>query len=727
MNEMELLRSGSVFWSKLGFCHDPPRLGADGKPIVFFENFERFAKFHRGFAAAGVKLHTSILFSGWVGVGRYDYALTDQVLDAVFKDNPDILYIPRVKLNVPLDWGKENPEDVCVYFDGPREAEDIRRLVGTEKHDILGYDSPVGYYTADGWKDDRPNVGGVISNQSFSSDKWLADAGETLRRLIEHLEQGPYGKRIAAYHVAYGVSGETCLWGRFSGKFGDYGINNRRAFFDWGMERHGSLAALRQAWAMPELTRANVEPPPPQRREGQRQTLRGFFRADDLLCVDYDRFTTDMNVRAIEHFGKVVKAHTGGKPVGCFYGYFLECDNAAYTGWLGYERLLSSPHVDFMAAPKSYYRSGPGEPGGELGPAQSVNRRKLWLDELDNRTHLCVTAERQCANLDETRAVMWREFAKNLAHGSNFWWMDLGGGWFDSPEVLREVALIEETAKRLRKSPGESVAEILLVVDEESAFHAVRNAPLHKALMQDSVRNANLCGAPTDMYRLNDLETLDLSRYKLIVFLNVFQLPPERWRRIEARLPRRATLLWHYAPGILAPDFSLDNCGRLVGMRLKERSPKPRPRLLPEPGSLLDGSGTMETDLDLDCPSLEVVPSEGLRVLARHEDGAVAAAVTGADGREVVYCALPFLGPEQLRRLAAAAGCHLLAPVDCVVYADSRFVGVFPRVELKGAELKFKEEVSLESPVTGRREAAAKTARLDLQAKGMEFFITRKV
>ena len=92
-NALKLLKENSVFWSKLGFCYDPPRLDADGKPIVFFENFERFAKFHKDFTAAGVKIHTSILFSGWVGVNRYDYELTDKILDAVFKDNYDIYYI----------------------------------------------------------------------------------------------------------------------------------------------------------------------------------------------------------------------------------------------------------------------------------------------------------------------------------------------------------------------------------------------------------------------------------------------------------------------------------------------------------------------------------------------------------------------------------------------------------------------------------------------------------
>ncbi len=724
-NAMKLLKENSVFWSKLGFCYDPPRLGADGKPIVFFENFERFAKFHQDFAKAGVKIHTSILFSGWVGVDSYDYELTDRVLDAVLKDNPDIYYIPRIKLNVPLDWGKDNPEDVFVYFEGPREVEEIRRLVGTEKHDFIGYESETGYYTAGGWKDDRPNVGGLISNQSFSSKKWLHDAGETLRRLIQHLEQGPYGKQILAYHIAYGASGETCLWGRCSNKFGDYGIANRKAFFDWGLKQYGSLEKLREAWNLPELDRDNAEPPPPERRQNKSANLHDFFRTDDSICVDYDRFTTEINVGAIEQLGRLVKEHTSGKPVGCFYGYFLECDNAAYTGWLGYERILNSPYIDFLAAPKSYYRSVPGEPGGELGPAQSINRRKLWMDELDNRTHLCVSAEKQCGNMNETRTVMWREFAKNLAHGSGFWWMDLGGGWFDDPEILREVAVIEKTAAKLRSSQGKSIAEILLVVDEESIYHTVCNGSFHVPMMMDTIRNASLCGAPVDTYRLNDLETLDLSQYRLFIFLNTFKLLPEQWRRIEPRIPKHATLLWNYAPGAMNPNFSIDNIGKITGMKVRERTLVLRPQLLPEPGSCLDGTEQMQsgTNTDVDYPLLEVVKSDKIRVLARYEDGAIAVASGQCDERNVVYSALPLFGPEHLHRIAALAGCHLYMSANCTVYADSRFIGIFPKGDLHNGKLEFKHEVSLESAVTERREIAVKSVALNLKAKEMEFFV----
>ncbi len=124
-NPSDILKNNSAFWSKLGFCYDPPRLDKNGKPIVFFDNFQQVMRYHRDFYEAGIKLHTSILFTGWIGVEEYDYELTDRVLDSIFACGKDILYIPRIKLNAPLDWSRQNPEELCVYFNGPRDAEAI--------------------------------------------------------------------------------------------------------------------------------------------------------------------------------------------------------------------------------------------------------------------------------------------------------------------------------------------------------------------------------------------------------------------------------------------------------------------------------------------------------------------------------------------------------------------------------------------------------------------------
>ncbi len=725
---INLLRSNSVFWSKLGFCYDPPRLDENGKPIVFFDDFDRFANHHRNFTDSGVKIHTSILFNGWVGVGKYDYELTDKVLNAVFKDNSDIYYVPRIKLNVPLDWGKKNPEDVFVYHEGPREAGKIKELVGTAKHDYLGYETPDGYYTAGGWKDNRPNVGGLISNQSFSSKKWLSDAGETLRRLIRHLEDGPFGDRILAYHIAYGVSGETCFWGRFGRngvKFGDYGIANRKAFFQWGLKEYKSLDALRKAWSEKDLTEEKFEPPAPELREQQSGSLDSYMRGrqEDQICIDYDKFNTEVNVNAIEHFGKIAKEETNGKAVGSFYGYLMEVRRSAYTGHLGFDQLLNSPYIDFIAAPKSYYRSGPGDPGGVLAPAQSINRQKLWLDELDNRTHLCKTAEKQCQNLSETQTVMWREFSKNLAHNSGMWWMDLGGGWYDSPEILKEIGKIEKISQKIKATQGKSISEILLVVDDKSFFNWVCGDADHNMFMKEFVREAHLCGAPIDMYRLKDIEDIDLSQYKLICFLNAFKFDVGQWDKIKKRLPEKVSLMWNYAAGILNPKFSLSNIEEITGFKVCERSRNAKPKLIPDSKGAMRKTSIMELleDINIDVPLLEIIPTQEVNALADYSDGGIALAERScSSGSKDIYCALPMLKAEHIRIIGELAGVHFYAPANCAIYANSRFISFFPKNDME-FQAHLKKPQNIIDISTGELLEQKEIITLNIKAKGFKF------
>ena len=132
---LELLKNNPVFWSRLGFCYDPPLPDEKGQPLVFQPDFTYQLKIHDDFSDSGIKIHTCILHSGWVGVDKYDYSLCDKVLEGIFKSGKTRYFIPRIKLNVPIDWCRENPEEVFVYENGPQTAEEIRALAGTLKQD----------------------------------------------------------------------------------------------------------------------------------------------------------------------------------------------------------------------------------------------------------------------------------------------------------------------------------------------------------------------------------------------------------------------------------------------------------------------------------------------------------------------------------------------------------------------------------------------------------------
>ncbi len=687
------LRDTPFFWSRLGFCYDPPRAGADGRQIIFSREFDEYNRVHRGFAKASVIYHTTILHSGWVADGKYDYTLTDETLDAVFDGNPDIYYMPRVKLNVPPDWCRTHPEDTFVYYTGPRDPKEIAALAETADHDYFGFRS--GGYSVNGgkgvWKDDRPNPGDKIGLQSFSSLRWVEDASETLRRLLKHLAESKYRDRILGVHVAYGMCGETNLWGAWSpigeGRRGDWGVVNRKRFIEYGVKKYGSEEAAEKVWG-------TLEPPAPFERQETREKLADQFFPENSHVRDYFDFVSKTNADAIEAYCKCVKDCSSlfGRELaaGVFYGY-MYLPQSMNAGHLAIEQIVKSPYVDFLSSPKGYYRCLAGDPGGEQGPSESVALEKAWLDEIDCHTHLDRRPDGRAANLFESETLLWREAVKNLTHGQGFWWMDLGEGWYDCPELMEDIRTITELQKRIRPIERRSAAEVLLVVDERSLGASSISYGLNHGLMYELHSELKLIGAPADTLRLCDLYRVDLSQYKLVVFANCFTLAAGEREKLLALLDGK-TVVWHYAAGILAPDYDEANYTALTGFTLRE-IPRPDDAFIGYEGSPRCNKAHQHVMGDFPLFTIE---ADGMEVLKRYPTGEVMAAMKG----NVCAAACPCLGRGELRMLAKRAGVKILCDADCAVFADNRIIGFFPKDDFKGT-------LSLPHPVNGKTQLDA--------------------
>ncbi len=679
LEKLKLLKNNPVFWSRLGFCYDPPLKNSEGKPLVFTENLDKFARFHGEFEKAGVKIQTCILHLGWMGVDEFDYSLTDRVVEAVFRHSPDSYFIPRIKLNVPVDWCRENPEEILVYFEGPREREEIRALVDTPRHDWLGYTAPKGYYKAGDYEDKRANVHGLVARQSFSSEKWLKDAGVALEKLICRLENGKWGDRILGYHISFGVSGEAILWGRADNHYGDYGITNTRKFLEWGVCKYGSLEGVKKAWGEERFENGALTLPSPDERYHRKDSLKEFFRADTLGAIssDMDEFTSKCAADAIEYFGKIVRTLAPEKLVGAFYGYFVHTDNPNYAGHLALERLLQSEFVDFFAAPKSYYRCGPDESGGEMCATQSVNLKKLWVDESDNRTHLASDDVKEwvCDDFTDSRAVMWREFTKNISHNSGFWWMDLGGGWYDDENMLSEVGKIVRVNSRLRTLPYESVSDVLVLLDEECIEKMNISADLRCGFMEDYLSEFHRSGAVCDIYRLQDVEALNLDKYKMIVFAYTFKISEKTRRYIKEKTADTPLLVYHHASGInMDTQVSLDNVYDFTSFKMCEG----------------------KNDGGYDFAEIEVCDPDA-RPLFFTEKNKVKASVK----KNRVAVTEPYLKAAEIRELAKMAGCHIWCDSAQAIWADSRITGVFTKGTIKG-ELTLPEKADYTELISGK-------------------------
>ncbi len=642
---LKLIDNELIFWSRLGFGTDPPVLDENDE-IILHESIEQNMKYCSQAFGTGIKILSSNLHSGWVGIDKYNYKTTDKVLDALFSKHPDVYYIPRIKLNAPFEWQEAHPDDLYIYENADfKNSDEIKACIGTDMQDGPG-------------SIDRNRKMGY---QSFASEKWAMDAKEALRRAIGHIEE-KYGDRILGYQVGYGKCGESHFWGDSA----DYSVANKKTFYEFGVKKYKSAKALSDAWRIENITPENIVIPKNAERYKQGAELDEFFNMGDghVIYRDYNEYRRELSLSLVNSFCKVAKEKSGGKLVGIFHGYIMH-SGADYHGHTDLEEILKCEYIDYIAAPKSYYRNAYGEPCGSYCVPMSVNRKKLWLDEIDVRTYKSIQAEYSggevngtAGSIEETKWVLWRELARNEMTGSAYWYMDLGGGWYDDDEILKELGKLYEMRKTLSEKKHESISEILLVVDEENMMMTTPSYKFHLRALQDTACEAAMTGAPYDMYRQKDLPEIDLSKYKLVIFLNAFSMDYKEFS--DLKFADNTHFIWSYAPGYINGDTK-----KLTGMDIKETGQfEEFPYLEIEAG---DGVEVIEAYDEIpmeyeNIPKLENLPKCGIK--------------TAMKGNHIL-AVLPSVKRNIIRSFAEKAGCRMYAPLNSIVYADNRFTAIF--------------------------------------------------
>lgn len=610
---------------------------------------------------------------GWIGIDKYNYDMVDHVLDELLKGHPNRCYIPRIHMDAPEDWMRVHPEELCVYWNGPTDPKEIAALVCTDKHDLYGCVTPA-------------SQAETIGRQSFSSQVWLEDACEALSRFIDHLENGPYADQIIGYMPMFGNFGENMLWGdwRAQGdpRRGDFGISHKKHFYDWVINKYGSLEELRKAWHDPELTYETFRvPTPPERWSIDGKDLRGVLLADDQRQVDCNDFHSAVCFDAVEAFGKVVKDKTG-KLCGAFYAYTMD-ETVAYGGHLAIDRALNTPYVDFYSSPKGYHYCLGGDPGTSQAPGQSIARKKLWIEENDMRSWHAIEGGdpgRAPKSASDTFTCFWRELYRALTFNQGFWWMDINhfnDDWYADEDMVNMFKQMDPFYRKWAPVPRKRVAEVLFVEDEESCAHMTMLSGAHRSLRLRLERELRLCGVPVDHFRVADLLELDLSQYKFIVFQHAFVMPAEKWGRIRERIRPDAHILWNYAAGLLAPAFNSVNQKIVTGFNTVESPGRMQPeelyrhvywhsaRICPQ-----------------DYPLLEIVPEAGQEVLQSSPDGKILTARIKRDRGANIYATEFTLRTPFLRRLLEDAQVKCYAPQHCTVLADEKLIGFFPRYDV---------------------------------------------
>ncbi len=193
-----------------------------------------------------------------------------------------------------------------------------------------------------------------------------------------------------------------------------------------------------------------------------------------------------------------------------------------------------------------------------------------------------------------------------------------------------------------------------------------------------------LCGAPVDTLLLDDMLDSDLSKYRMIVFANCFRFDEGERERILDKVNGKL-VIWHYAAGIMAPEYSPDNYTKLTGFRMNQ--------IKRWDERFCGYASGHEGDFPLFSPD-----PDGAEVYSVYPDGNPMCCVRG----NTVVCACPSLKAADFREFARRAGVTIMCPSDCTVFADNRVAGFFPKEKFDGEITLCGEKIKVSVPAKGR-------------------------
>ena len=196
-----------------------------------------------------------------------------------------------------------------------------------------------------------------------------------------------------------------------------------------------------------------------------------------------------------------------------------------YCGTFDVGEFTECDALDILVAQPGYGWRGPSLPlGCKIPLASFLEHGKLYMNEFDFRTWNafdgCMSSETSAMGLGcSTDLPMWdttfrRAAGQMFAHGMGFWFYDMAGGWFDTPEIAASIKDAVRTGMNRGIAQRNWRPNVALVVDER-AF-AMRNTlkPGKRPFVWRDASNdgINACyqklcaaGVPYDVWLAEDL------------------------------------------------------------------------------------------------------------------------------------------------------------------------------------------------------------------------------
>lgn len=682
-----------------------PTLMIDGKPHPFMHYQELTVSGRRigNMASAGIHLHFLAADDiGWKGPGQYDYSDWDAKVLQLLVHDPQALIIPSFTLEGRYQqwWLPDHEEELARTEDGSTD-------VGIYHH-----------------------AGRVIS---LASEVYRQEAGEAVRRFVQHCRSASYAARVIGFLPASGVSWEWQHWGSVGDHDPtDYSEPMQAAFRNWVAERFDSEDALREAWAMPEVTFETVAIPSVAERDAADHML---FRdpSNGRYVIDFYLFYQDVMADAILHYFDIVKRASNQQAlVGTYYGYVVTmlggARRAGDSGHMALSNVIESDLCDFLLSPWDYSLREVGGSTAVMTAFGSVLAHgKLWGMESDLRTHL-VTDPLQRRHgapdgLDGTVSQLRRAFASATTKGLATRWYDFSNGWIaGDPRQAQVIEQLRDIADRwVEWDRAPETDGIAVVVDEDTpaAYLSHQIEAMHWLVYRQKSAFERV-GAPWSIYLLDDVVAGRVPKMRAYFFLNCFQMTEDEREYINTELKSDGrTLAWFYAPGYIEDDLDVARISGLTDMDFIEIEEMRSWQFALEPEhpwaeGIRDGTYLQ--------PKIEIGPvfvpaASDEEVVARWRDTDLPGlTVRQMDDWTSVYSAGPILSPLLLKRICMDAGVRVPVAGTEPSYVSRNLIGLHSAVA-RTETLTFDEPTRVIDLVTGEI-LAADCTEIEVQVPG---------
>jgi len=632
---------------------------------------------------------------GWVADGIYDYLESDEYsldsnIESFLAQKPDAKIIVRLVFGYPRNfwWAVQHEDHQAVPH-----ARDLGRKM-----------------------------------PSYASLKWREETGEAMMNVIRHLEE-KYGNNIIGYLPGCGSCGEWFQWyayteisDRFTNGYqmGDYSQPMQEAYREFVRNKYQHIAAVNAAYGTDLKSFGELEIPDVDRRLDATYGILRSVKEEQALLDYYEIFNRQV-YETLAHLAKKVKEATEGrKLVLVFYGYnWVEQPRGGATqtrsGHVHLEEVIACPDVDYIVAPYEYsFRQLEGVMSGQGVPGSVIRGGKQYLHELDGSTYLksCWPSDHHNPTTpEESGNLLRRDLTKALMEGGSVWFMDLAGGMYDSPEMVKELRKTVEMGRRIYFDAGINDRQVAVVLQSRDGFYFREGEALRAPMiLQFKQFELERMGLGYDDLMLENLKYLDpdeTEQYKFWIFPSSVHFTDEELELIRKHCMRNGNyILWCYAPGILSEEgLDLERMAKISGFRcnytmepgelaVKTLNSK-HPILTGRNSPVIYGTyGELSPDHINYHSSLRHYPGSdvGFSVAPRfyiEEADAVLGHLLDIDGQPgglgirdmgdwvSVYSAAPLVPKYILRNIASEAGCHVYTDFPGQTYQSRNYVGFF--------------------------------------------------